>query len=463
MGTMSGWQRLYHLIELEIQQRLEEGCELDGEAWLAKRDAIRPDDSVALFRLMHELQNNEPPTDCTFLEPYDLKAIRNQRPDHENVLPFAAGEKDLFNRLHGGWMGRCCACMAGRPFECEPFTGQHAPKPHDAVIRWLQHADAWPLQSYVPETSRAEMRGLHITNINSTREHIKAMEADDALDFLLVGLEMIDEFGSEFETHHVGRAWSKFLAYDQLPPAETQSFINLLHDDSFSREIWGDKQIQRVNWQKVATINNPYREWRHGRLRTDIHGLLWPGDPEHAAENAWRDARISHTKSGLFSSMFFAAMIAAAFTTPDPMALIEAGLGQIPADCRLAHSILEALNLRGQYVECVPCWEELLAEFEGSHPHHAIPNSVICVLAILYGEGDFEKSIGHAVSLGRNPAANAATVGTIMGVLHGARSLPVRWTQPLSNTLRSNIKGYIRGTISDGARRCMEIINKRMY
>jgi hypothetical protein len=52
-------------------------------------------------------------------------------------------------------------------------------------------------------------------------------------------------------------------------------------------------------------------------------------------------------------------------------------------------------------------------------------------LAILWGGGDIEKTLGIAVSAGYDCDNQAATVGGLMGVLHGASKLPAKYTKEL--------------------------------
>lgn len=47
---------------------------------------------------------------------------------------------------------------------------------------------------------------------------------------------------------------------------------------------------------------------------------------------------------------------------------------------------------------------------------------------------------------------NAATVGSILGVMLGAKALPASWTAPLQDTLLSGVDGFGRVKISDMAR-----------
>ena len=50
-------------------------------------------------------------------------------------------------------------------------------------------------------------------------------------------------------------------------------------------------------------------------------------------------------------------------------------------------------------------------------------------MAILYGNGDFMKTVGIAVSAGYDCDNQAATVGGLMGVIHGSKAIPDELTK----------------------------------
>jgi hypothetical protein len=52
-------------------------------------------------------------------------------------------------------------------------------------------------------------------------------------------------------------------------------------------------------------------------------------------------------------------------------------------------------------------------------------------MAILYGEGDFTKTVGIAVSGGYDCDNQASTCGGLIGVIHGGSKIPDRYTRHL--------------------------------
>jgi hypothetical protein len=101
----------------------------------------------------------------------------------------------------------------------------------------------------------------------------------------------------------------------------------------------GEHHPKDVDLEAITTHLNPGVEWIGAQIRTDVYGYVAPGNPELAAELAWRDAYLSHRKSGIYGAMWVAAMNAAAFTLLDMEAVIEAGLAQLPASSRFAAAI----------------------------------------------------------------------------------------------------------------------------
>ena len=214
-----------------------------------------------------------------------------------------------------------------------------------------------------------------------------------------------------------------------------------------------------------AYFRTPYREWSGAQIRADFYGYIAPGYPELAAEMAWRDARISHTKNGIYGAMWVAAMLSAAAITDDIEEIIRIGLSEIPQNSRLNEKINEAMAWKEEGIS----WEEAIdrvhSQYDETIGHnwcHTIPNAMIITLALLYSERDFEKSIGIATLAAFDTDCNAATVGSIMGMIIGAKGLPAKWIDPLKDTIVSGVQGFHTVPISELARRTVPFANQIM-
>ena len=71
---------------------------------------------------------------------------------------------------------------------------------------------------------------------------------------------------------------------------------------------------------------------------------------------------------------------------------------------------------------------------------------MIVTASLLYGNGDYGKSICMAVETGFDTDCNGATAGSILGMANGIGSIGASWTRPINDTLHTSIFGV--GTVS---------------
>jgi hypothetical protein len=64
-----------------------------------------------------------------------------------------------------------------------------------------------------------------------------------------------------------------------------------------------------------------------------------------------------------------------------------------------------------------------------------IPNAGVCVLALLYGAGDFARTVEIATMCGWDTDCNAGNVGTIAGVFCGLPGIPARYRDPINDAI----------------------------
>jgi hypothetical protein len=170
-----------------------------------------------------------------------------------------------------------------------------------------------------------------------------------------------------------------------------------------------------------------------------------------AAELAWRDASISHVKNGIYGEMWVAAMLSAAPSETDVRRMLEIGLSEIPAKCRLAEGVRDVLRWHAERTPYTEAVERIHRRWDESKPYdwcHTISNAQIVAMGLLYGEGDFEKAITRAVLPCFDTDCNGATVGSIMGMMLGLEALPSKWTSVMNDTIHTGLAGYHVSRIS---------------
>lgn len=207
-----------------------------------------------------------------------------------------------------------------------------------------------------------------------------------------------------------------------------------------------------------ALFQNPYREWIGAQIRGDYFGYINPGDPESAAEMARRDASISHVKNGIYGEMFAAAMLAAAAAVGDLETVVRCGLAQIPRTSRLAEGLNAVLDAFGRGTPQAEVFGMIHSRFDEYTEHgwcHVIPNAMIVAAALLYGGGDFGRSVCMAVETGFDTDCNGATVGSVIGMARGLRGIPAEWRRPVGDTLHTTVFGVGSVSIADRVRLTM--------
>jgi len=246
------------------------------------------------------------------------------------------------------------------------------------------------------------------------------------LDYTLLGLSLLETYGFDFETAQVARHWMEHLPVLQTHTAERAAYRNLMLG---------------LGPPATAAWRNPYREWIGAQIRADVWGYVSPGNPARAAALAFRDASLSHTGNGIYGELWVAALLACAFVTNDAGAAIEAALGQVPARSRFAEVVREVVALHAEGSGWAAAHERMRERLDGYHWMHVIGNAAVVAAALLWGDGDFERTVGLAVQAGRDTDCNGATVGSVFGAMHGGSPLPAQ----VLSTLGGRIGGVVVG------------------
>ena len=420
------------MIKTELIQRREEGCDVaDLESRVTKAlDNNAPDiELVALYDELIELPVME---SFPYYEPSSLEEIQEARPAGIDELAFEENDEKLYDRISGAWLGRAAGCALGKPVEGWPKA---------RIDKFLNKSNALPLDDYIPYDEKITPNNLK----SSTRGNIAFMDRDDDLDYPILGLLALESRGVKMTSKTIANIWLHSMPFGLTYTAENVAYRNF---------------ILNILPPESGIYRNPFREWIGAQIRADIFGYVSPGNPARAAELAYLDACISHDKNGIYGEMFVAAMIASAFVLDSTKDIILSGLGQIPAQSRLAEAVRNTLAWCEEENDWEKTWTKVYEAYGNYHTVHTINNAALVVMGLYYGDRSFEQGIVTAVRSGWDTDCNGATVGSILGVKIGAQRLPEKWIGVLNDRLMSAVRNENDNRISDLAKRTLAVVQQ---
>lgn len=442
--NMHDWEFYASNLLIEYRQSTEEGLDIERYSDVFSSVARLPKGEIKkrlgdiLFEIVSAAKQKE---GYKYTEPSEIEKIRALKSSFKTNLSY--DESALEEKIHGAWMGRICGCMLGKSIE-----GIRT----NELIPFLKETGNYPMHRYI---YRNDLTDAMITkykfgfNGRCYADEIDGMPVDDDTNYVILAQELIQKYGVDFTSYDVMRAWLQYQGKDAYCTAERVAYCNF---------------VKGFAPPESAIFQNPYREWIGAQIRGDYFGYINPGNPERAAEMAWRDAAISHVKNGIYGEMLVAAMLAVAATTSDIEEIILEGLAQIPYTSRLYEDVMSVIRAFRNQVSQKNCFDMIHNKYDEYSEHgwcHTIPNAMIVVAALLYGKGDYGKSVCMAVETGFDTDCNGATVGSVLGMANGIRSIPEYWRSPINDTLHTSVFGVDTVKISDRVRMTLEHIARR--
>ncbi len=443
------WMKGLWGLNIEEQQAQEEGRDLGAvmdELRSLQKDSRDPklyEQAEALYRRIQELPLRQ---GYPYVEPDSLEGIRAARAQELELPTRGEGRQALRGRVLGAWQGRLAGCLLGQPVE-----GWR----RERILGFLKDTGNLPISRYLSSDVGQALRerykikdgpGGYGAERISWINNIQGLQEDDDINYTVLALKLVSGSGRGFDSEQLALEWLNSLPLLRTCTAERAAYLNL---------------ARLIPPPESAVFANPYREWIGAQIRADLYGYINPGRPREAAEMAWRDARVSHVKNGIYGAMFAAAMIAAAFVTSDPGQIVAAGMAQIPACSRL-HEALEELLAGWRAKQPLAAFQErFYKKYDEANPHiwcHTIPNALIVAAGVLYHGMDFTASIGFGVTSGFDTDCNAATIGSILGAALGSAGLPEGWLLPMGASIRTCVPGYDGMAITELADRTLALI-----
>ncbi len=413
----------------EYIQSVEEGLDIEKYKNLFEAVSALPSGEykTRMSDIIYEMIiNAEMQPDYKYNEPSTLKEIRALRNPHEIEAKMPDAET-LRKKLLGAWTGRACGCLLGKPIECIRS---------DELIPLLKETGNYPMHRYILSTDITDEVCSHYKFSLKNKPYadtVECMPVDDDTNYVALAQNIIEEYGRDFDSQDVATAWMKYQSVFSYFTAERIAFVNF---------------INCIEPPASAMYKNVCREWIGAQIRGDYFGYINPGNPEEAAEMAFRDARISHIKNGIYGEMFVSAMISCAAVTDSIEDIILGGLAQIPATSRLYEAVTKILDCYKSGVTPEECFDIIHSSYDEHTDHgwcHTISNAMIVTAALLYGEGDFGKSICFAVGMAFDTDCNGATVGSILGMRNTIDGIDDYWKNPVNGKIDTSIFGI--GTV----------------
>jgi len=187
--------------------------------------------------------------------------------------------------------------------------------------------------------------------------------------------------------------------------------------------------------------NNPFDEWIGAQMRGAICGMVVPGRAKEAARLAWMDAEISHAGNGILGEVFNAVLCALAFSSDDLRNLLCRCIAVIPETTEYGAVIRHALAVCRTAPDWRTAWAVCDERYHEYNWIHSYPNAAAQVIALWFGEDDFNLTLEILCGLGHDVDCNAAQVLCVIGLRKGGGVIDARWSDPL---LAGDIVTYMR-------------------
>jgi ADP-ribosylglycohydrolase len=335
----------------------------------------------------------------------------------------------LKDKIRGGWAGQTIGCTFGGPTE---FRFQGTMIQDYQKIPWYD--------GYIKKTMETNW-GLY--------------------DDIYMDLTFVDVFEKEgLDAPVASHAKAYANAEYMLWHANQAGRYNVLH---------GIMPPQSGHW-----LNNPHADDIDYQIEADFAGLMSPGMPNTASKISDGIGHIMNYGDGWYGGVYMGAMYSLAFTSNDILYVVKEALKTIPAQSRFHKCISDVIawhqkypnDWKANWFEIEKKWSEDVGCPDGAWSAFNIDaslNSAYVVLGLLYGNGDFTKTMEISTRAGQDSDCNPASAGGILGTMLGYDKIPAYWKMGLKEAEPLDFK-YTTMSLSDvyeiGTKHALENIRR---
>ncbi|MFV0269771.1 MAG: ADP-ribosylglycohydrolase family protein [Draconibacterium sp.] len=304
--------------------------------------------------------------------------------------------KELENKIKGGWAGQTIGVTFGGPTEFK-YLGRIIPEHVD--IPWNDNYVKWYFDTYP---------GLY--------------------DDIYMDLTFVDVF--------------ERLGLD----APADSIANTFANAGFM--LWHANQAARYNIlngimppESGHWRNNLHSNCIDFQIEADFAGLMAPGMVNSSSEICDKVGHIMNYGDGWYGGVYVAAMYSLSFVSDDIEFIVREALKAIPKESNYYKRMSEVLKWYEQYPDN---WKKVWFEIENANWEEDCPkgihqafnieatvNSAYVLIGLLYGKGDFYKTMDISTRCGQDSDCNPATCAGILGTIIGYDKIPGYWLKPL--------------------------------
>lgn len=322
---------------------------------------------------------------------------------HSNPIPkqVTMSRTELLDKIRGGWAGQVLGCTYGGPTEFK-YRGKMID----------------------PSVEIAWEDSTHMQVVNMMKSW-PTLYDDIYMDLTFVGV--FDRLGVD-------------APQDSLAYAFANEEYHLWHANQVARYnlLRGIKAPESGHWR-----NNPHADDIDYQIEADFAGLMTPGMPNSASEISDRVGHIMNYGDGWYGGVYMGAMYSLAFICDDVETIVTEALKTIPSRSKFHRCMADVIDLYHTYPDDwrktweiveqrwgtsdVGCSEGALAPLNID----AVINSAYVVIGLLYGEGDFTKTIDISTRCGQDSDCNPASAAGILATMLGYSNIPEEWLKPL--------------------------------
>ncbi|MCL4190903.1 MAG: ADP-ribosylglycohydrolase family protein [Thermoguttaceae bacterium] len=256
-----------------------------------------------------------------------------------------------------------------------------------------------------------------------------------------------------------------------LPPGQIAALWKAhLNDRIWCANLYA-RQLIDLGFEPPLTgqpLLNPWSDFNlSGQFVCESFGLMSPGMPQTAGRIGLHYTRVAIDGEPAQTTQLFTAMIATAFFTDRLEEILEAGVAAVDRQSQIYKIVADVRRWHGEQPDD---WRATRAAIKGAYSRHGGAmrdrngyelNTASTVAALLYGQGDFAETLRLAFNFGWDADNNAATAGSILGVVRGRR-----WFDEQGWTIRDRYQNTSRPglprdeTISRFAGRLTELADR---